>query len=238
MATKSKKQDKSNSVRDQLADLSNNSLIAGMMIVGTLVVAGSIVASKVLISEIGFNNRVLSEKRAVNATLEQNVNNLESLKTNFESMQSEGVNPSDVLTALPIEHDFHNLSGQLELLSSLSGAQLLTVTLSGDSAALAEPTAEEAAADGTATAGSADTATTTTENTGSSGVQPATFTVSANGTYSSLQTFISATEIFIRPIQINTVKFSGSEPSVVLEMTLTTYYQPRTEVSNETRTIQ
>lgn len=217
------------SVRDQLADLSSNSLIAGLMIVATLVVAGSIVASKVFIGELAFNNRVLGAKREVNGVLAQNVNNLEDLAANFEALRGDGIAPADVLRALPTSHDFANLSGQLELLASLSGAQLLTVTLSGDSAVASEsaeasvPTADPAATELAPTA---------------EGVQPATFTISANGSYQSLVTFITATEVFVRPIQINAVKLSGSEPSVVVELTITTYYQSRTEVGNETRTIQ
>lgn len=217
--------------------LSKNSTLAIIMIVVTLVVAGSIIASKVLIADIRYNNKVLGEKRHVNAILEDNVSNLEPLRENFTRLEEDGPRPNIVLTALPVHHNYHELASQLESMASSNDVELLTVAPSGESVNVVEstdtaPEAAPAAANETA----ADAQTNVVAQQPSP--QPITFTLSVNGRYDDLRNFIGSLEQFIRPIQVNQVTFNGSDPSVVLEATITTYFQERTGVSNETRVIQ
>lgn len=210
MAKQNKKSTKAKSKQSQL---SNNSMIAGLMIVGILAISVSFVLSRWLIGEIRFNNQVLSEKRQASAILETNVANLDSLRSNFEQLEDNGPAASTVLRALPTEHAYHDLAGQLETLAGIHGVQLLSLNLGGASAD-------------------------TTGDSDASGLQTVTFQLTANGSYADIQSFLRSTALFLRPIQIGNLKLNGTEPTIVLEASLTTYFQPRTDAQHDTKVVQ
>src|SRR5579864_5788861 len=83
----------------KMKELSNNSVLAGLMIVCTLILVASFLLSKQLVGDIRFNNKVIKAKNSVNQTLQKNVDALPQLQTNFDQLKKDGPSPSKVLAA-------------------------------------------------------------------------------------------------------------------------------------------
>ncbi len=193
--------------------LTNNRLIAGLMSLTTLVVAISIVLSKTWLGDIGFNNKVISRKNAAKNTLEENVAAIPKLQENFKFLEDNGPPVFDIFRALPNSPDYAGLTAELEAAATLVGVQLQSLS---PQVAVA---GEQPMASGVATS------------------QEVVFQLSANGTYVSLQQLLTNLENSKRPIRLNTLTFSGSEPSLTLSVTLTTYWQPLTQIGDQTEEI-
>ena len=195
--------------------LSDNSVIAALMVVCTLVIVASFLLSKQLLGDIRFNSKVISRKNAVNQTLERNVDALAELGTNFDLILKEGPQPSKVLQALPLNVDYQALAGEYETMTSSVGARLISISLEADQ------TAESA----------------TTPAVTSSALQVP-FRVTAICSYDNLQKFIETIQKSQRPTKIQAVTISGAEPSVTADFTLLTYYQPAASVEPAKETIR
>ncbi len=192
-------------------DMSDNSLIAGLMTVTTLVIAASVVFSRLLIGDIKFNNKVISAKNDVSDVLKQNVAAIPELQTNFNTLAQEGVKPADILKALPISVAYADFASDLEAMASLAGAQLTTAA--------------------------AATALDSSAFTGTQGPIPISFQISVNGKFSEVKAFITNMQNSKRPIQIVQAKISGTEPSIVGDFTVVTYYQALSTISDQTQEV-
>ncbi|MBI4100965.1 type 4a pilus biogenesis protein PilO [Candidatus Microgenomates bacterium] len=192
--------------------LGNSGLIATLMIVCTVVVALSIVLSRTLLADVRFNNKVIKRKNQVNKTLEQNINSLPELQDNFQDLEKTGPQAGDILKALPVSTNYAGLASEFESMAALSGTQLVTLALESED---------------------------TSESTGTvaTPVEVA-FRASATGSYQKLQQFLLHIETSGRPVRINSMSFSGSEPTVTVELGLTTYYQPLTVIGDTKETIR
>lgn len=199
--------------------LSTSGLIALLLVVATVGVVLSFVFSRQLVGDILFNNKVISAKNKVNTTLKQNLDALPQLKTNYERLQQDGPKTSEILEALPSTTDFAPFSATMEALSARAGVQLLGVTLEGTTTVV-EAGATEAAA------------TTLT------GPQPVNYRLSMTGSYDKLVSVVKNLQFNNRPIRIQTVSFSGEEPKILAEISITTYYQGLTEIGDVMETLQ
>ena len=192
--------------------MGDSSLIALLMVVATLLVSISVVVSRLFIGDVRFNNKVISRKNVVNATLEKNVQALPALQENFRFLEQNGPKPELVLRALPVRDEFSALGRELEAMASLSGAQLIAVTKSA-------------------------TDTETSSPAGAPSPIPVSFQVSIMGAYPNLQAFLARLEQSVRPTLINRATFNGADPTVTLSLELTAWWQPTTAVSGSTEEI-
>jgi len=197
-----------------------NTRIVIYVSVAAFILVFSLVATKTLISQAAYQNRVIGAKRVAVDQLKSDITASSSLRTSYNAFLSlpqnaiggnpDGTGPQDgnnakiVLDALPSTYDFPGLTTSLDnLLSSQSG-----ITIDGISG-----TDEEA------TLGINQSSTNPTP-------QPIPFSVSVTGDYSSLQGVINTFERSIRPIQIQTLNITGTEPDLTMTVTAQTYYQP------------
>lgn len=197
-----------------------NTRIVIYVSVAAFILVFSLVATKTLVSEAAYQNRVISAKRvAVNqlkadlsatTKLQSSYNAFVNMPQNALGGNPDGTGPQDgnnakiVLDALPSTYDFPGLTTSLDnLLSSQSG-----ITIDGISG-----TDEEA------TLGN-------NQSSSNPQPQPIPFSVSVTGNYSSLQGVISTFERSIRPIQVQTLDISGTEPDLTMSITAQTYFQP------------
>ncbi len=196
--------------------LSTSGLIALLLVVATVGVVLSFVFSRQLVGDILFNNKVISAKNEVNTTLKQNLDAVPELKTNYQRLQQDGPKTSEILEALPTTEDFGPFSATMEALSARAGVQLLGITLEGTNLVVegAEPV------------------------TSVSGPQPVNYRLSMTGSYDKLVTVIKNLQLNNRPIRIQSISFSGEEPKILAEISITTYYQGLTEVGDVTETLQ
>lgn len=192
---------------------STSGLIAILMTVCTFVLVFSFLFSKELIADIKFNQKVITEKNKVNATLKSNVDSLDELKNNFESLNKEGPSPSKVLQALPTSTEYASLSDEYEAMAGASGARLSNIAL------------DTSQSTSSSTSSSSSSLAPTVANTDS--LQKFRFRISVTGTYASLQQLTQSIQKSLRPTRIETVNISGSEPSVTADFVITTYFQPR-----------
>lgn len=196
--------------------LSTSGLIALLLVVATVGVVLSFVFSRQLVGDILFNNKVISAKNKVNTTLKQNLDAVPELKTNYERLQQDGPKTSEILESLPTSADFAPFSATMEALSARAGVQLLGITLEGTNIS----------ADGSEPITTA------------SGPQPVNYRLSMTGSYDKLVTVVKNLQLNNRPIRIQTISFSGEEPKILAEISITTYYQGLTEIGDVTETIQ
>lgn len=192
--------------------MGDNSLIATLMTLSTLLVALSIVLSRLWIGDIKFSNRVIERKNQANTTLEANVAALPALSQNFQTLVANGPAPKDVLRALPTSDEFADFGKELEAVASLAGSQLTAVVKVGDQSATAltgVPTPTAMAVE-----------------------------VTVVGGYLNLVKFVGMLEQTARPVRVDHLVFSGAEPSVTLNLGLTTWWQAPTIVGNDKEQIK
>lgn len=194
--------------------MGNRSWIASLMVIVTLVVSVSVVLSRLWLGDIKFNAKVMSAKNQVNDVLSQNVNALPQLQQNYNTLLQNGVKPSDVLAALPVDAAYADFSNDVEAMAALAGLQLTDVSPSLTSS------------------GQSFTSSPITSPTSVS------FNITANGSYKAIQAFLHNVEAAKRPVRVNQIIMTGQEPSIQLQMTATTYYQSLSSVASSTREIK
>lgn len=202
------------------------------MVVSTTIAAFvlifAIVAGRALVSQMSYQNRVISAKKAALKQLNDDLDARDSLQKSYRDFIAEnpnvlggdpdgtgdkdGDNAKLVLDALPSEYDFPALTTSLEKL--IEGQSLQIIGISG--------TDQEAAEAGK-------------EATPAPEAVPMPFQVQIGGSYQSIQSFIDVTRLSIRPFKILTMEFSGDESTMVLNLTAQTYYQPEKslKITNE-----
>lgn len=204
------------SITHSVRKLSDNILIASVMVVVTIVLVISVLISKQLWGDVSFNQKVISRKSAVNKTLENNTELLDTIKSNFELLEKDGPAPSLVLDALPVDLAYDNIGSEVEQAASRAGARLVLI-------------APQLAADPNVAPASTPTAT---------GVQEVPFRATASGNYQALQSFLKNLELNIRPIQVSVITLSGENDALSIDISFTTYYRPAVSVEPQVEVIQ
>jgi Tfp pilus assembly protein PilO len=199
------------SKRQQIEKSASTVVLA--MAVAAFIVSFSLVTMNFLWGLSGHHRRVIAEKSEARGILEQNVENIEPLQTNFNVFEAGDVKSDTVLDALPSKYDFPALATTMESLVRQSGMTL--ESFAGD--------------DNESTAVQEETQPVPVEME---------FVFAVEGTYSELQDLISSMERTIRPLQIKDMEIKGSDDAIKATMRVITFYQPATTLEVETRTVQ
>lgn len=215
MASTSKQQ----SIKKLKIDKANSTIIAITAVAAFLVVF-SLFASKTLISQMSYQNRVLSAKHAAVEQLKTNIGAISNLTASYKAFISTpqnmiGGNPSGsgpqdgnnallTLDALPGQYDFPGLVSSLQKMLSNQGYTVTSI----------------AGTDAQLTQGG-------NQSSGDPTPQQIPFSISVEGPYSSIQTLINTMQASIRPMVIQTVDLSGQDSDMTADITAYTYYQPQ-----------
>jgi hypothetical protein len=196
----------------------NSSMVIATTAAAFVLVFG-LVAGKSLLSQMSYQNRVISAKKTALAQLNTDLSARDSLQSSYKSFVAEdpnviggsaagsgeqdGDNATLILDSLPSSYDFPALTTSLEKI--ITGQNLNILSITG--------TDQEA-----------------TEGGNSSSPSPAAvpmpFQIEVNGAYTSIQTLTDVFQRSIRPFQIQTLELSGDEGSMNATISAQTYYQP------------
>ncbi len=207
------------SMKRLMIDKANTRIVAYVSVAAFILVF-SLVATKTLVSQAAYQNRIITAKRKAVTQLKNDISATNQLKTSYDafvgtSQNAIGGNPTGsgpqdgnnakiVLDALPSAYDFPGLTTSLDnLLSVQNGVSINSISGTDDEVAQSA-------------------------NQSSSSPQPEAmpFSVSVSGNYASMQNVISVFERSIRPIQVQTLQLTGSNNTLIMNVTAQTYYQP------------
>lgn len=190
--------------------------------ISSVVVSICLVLMNLLWSQSQFNSRVQNEKEQARNTLQENIEKSDELLSSLAAFENSGdiipkqkgkTNSAVVLDALPSRYDFPALASSIQNIADASKVTLLSFE-GKDNQASAEQTATDPKP------------------------EEMEFNASVEGTYSKIRKFISGLERSIRPIQVNKMELGGSDASLKLDFSATTYYQPAADLSVTTKEIQ
>lgn len=211
MAVKNKKQVSTASKR-QLIEKSSSTVVL-VLASAAFVVAFALVFMNFLWDLSSHNRRVIAEKNKAAKILDQNVENIPDLVTNFTLFEAGDVKSDEVLDALPSKYDFPALATSIESLVKRSGLDL--TSFDGDDL---EETAVQ------------------------SETEPAPiemeFTVQVEGAYADVQKFVDNLQRTTRPIRVRNIELKGTDTNMKATIQAVTFYQPATSLEVETRTIE
>lgn len=196
----------------------NSSMVVATTVAAFIVVF-ALFAGKSLVSQMTYQNRVISTKKTALAQLKTDLSARDSLQASYNSFiaqnpnvlggnaggsaDNDGDNASLILDSLPSYYDFPALTTSLEKI--VGGQNLKIRAITGT--------------DQEVTQGSNQSSPTPQ-------AVPMPFQVEVNGSYQSVQ---SLTDVFlrsIRPFQIQTIELSGDEGNMNASFTAQTFYQP------------
>jgi hypothetical protein len=180
----------------------------------TAVVIFSLVAVQALYKQMAYQNKVIGLRNKANQQLEKNINStktlVESYKT-FDGSNESVIGTADknskiVLDALPSKYDFPALATSLDGLIKGSGAKVDSITGTDNEASAEQDSANP---------------------------QPVEipFSISASANSATIQKLLADIERSIRPFQILTINFSGSDTNLQTTITAKTYYQPEKKLT-------
>jgi len=191
----------------------------------------SLVASKTLLSQMAYQNHVISEKHKALKQLKDDEAAAKSLDGSYRAFTStpqnalggnpagsgpqDGDNAKIVLDALPSSYDFPALVTSIEKLLNVNGASVGSITGSDD--ALNQASNQTSATPKPI---------------------PIPFSVSVSGDYASVQKVIGQFEHSIRPMQVQSLTLSGGQDKMALSLTLQTFYQPAKTLNIGTKVVK
>jgi len=175
--------------------LSTSNLIALTILVGALSVVLAVVIGRLLLNNMMLNARVIGKKSTANKQISANYDNLKKLQVEYNGL---GALRDTTATALPTKPSLPQLWATLENIGNTSG-----VTTNSVSASVTSDV--EAPAGGS--------------------VQQFTISVSAQGSYTAVQTYLENLELSTRPMRVTNITISGTNNTVQTNLTVTTYHQ-------------
>ncbi|MCA9324759.1 type 4a pilus biogenesis protein PilO [Candidatus Saccharibacteria bacterium] len=208
-----------------------NATMVSVVAAASFVVVFCLVASFILIGQLGYQNKVISKKKAALAQLKTDISSVSSLVSSYnafvEANQTQNViggdpsgsgdrdgdNAQIVLDALPSKYDFPAMATSIEKMAKDS--KVTIENISGTDDELSQSASKD-----------------------SSAPVPMPFTVTISGSYSNIKKMISSLERSIRPFQISQLHFTGGESDMTLEITGQTYYQPAKTLNIKTEVVQ
>ncbi|MGF7228510.1 MAG: type 4a pilus biogenesis protein PilO [Candidatus Saccharibacteria bacterium] len=177
-----------------------------------------LIASKTLISQAGYQNRIIGAKKTAVTQLKANINARDSLVSSYAAFvgtpqnvlsgnptgsgAQDGDNAKIVLDALPSKYDFPALATSLEKIITSQNLQILGIT------------------------GTDNEATQTSTASGDPQAIAMPFQVQVSGSYDQIKSLVQTFGSSIRPFQIQTVELSGSQNSMTATITAQTFFQP------------
>ncbi len=218
------------STKRSLIDKANTTVVVVVSMAAFLLVF-SAVATKTLVSQAGYQNRVISEKRKARDQLIADKEAVKELKKSYEQFtitsvnilggspagigQKDGNNAKIVLDALPSGYNFPALATSLEVLVANQNLKINSIA-------------------GT------DEEVTQAENKTSTNPQPIPipFDLSITSNYDGVKSVIGAFEKSIRPIQLITLDISGNKDELTLAVGARTYFQPAKSLNITTKVVK
>lgn len=208
----------------------NNSMVMATTIAAFILVF-TLVGGKALISQVGYQGRVIDAKKKALTQLKADLDARDSLEESYKDFvkrspnvlggetegatEKDGDNAKIVLDALPSKYDFPALTTSLEKL--IVGQNLTIVGISGTDEEVTQKSKET----------STDPVAITMP-----------FEVRVNGSYQSVQNLIDVFSRSIRPFQIQNIEISGDETSMNASITAQTFYQPEKSLNIKTEVVK
>lgn len=188
--------------------LSTSNLIALSILVGILSVVVAIVVGRMLLTSMMLNARVIGKKSAANKQISANYDNLKSLQSEYSSL---GALRETATSALPTRPSLPQLWATLENIGNTSGVATNSVSA---------------------------TATSDTEAPAGGAVQQLTLSVSVQGSYTAVQTYLQNLELSTRPLRVTNITLSGTNNTVQANLTVVTYYQGAADLKVGSEVVQ
>jgi hypothetical protein len=208
-----------------------NSSIVIATTAAAFVLIFTVIAGKSLVSQMSYQNRVISAKKDALAQLQADLAARDSLQKSYTAFVAEdpnvlgggidGTGPNDgdnakiILDALPSKYDFPALATSLEKMINDQGLKITGITGIDEeaiqSAQQASPTPKPI-------------------------IMP--FQVQVGGSYPSVQGLIDVMLRSIRPFQIQTMEFSGDEGNMNATIAAQTFFQPEKNLKIRTEVIK
>ena len=208
-----------------------NTTVVIVTAISSFVVVFSLVASRALLSQRAYQARVIAKKEQARDQLKENIKTTKTLANTYKvfvetSPNAIGGNPNGtgdkdgnnaqiILDALPSSYDFPAVTSSLEKILTQNGLSIVSLTGTDDEAAQQ-----------------------TSETQDSQKPVAIPFEVSVNGSYGAVQNAVKVLEASIRPFNITSLKFSGSDNNLSAEIKAETYYQPATSLTIKTELIK
>ncbi len=206
-------------------------LMVGIIAGAAFIVVFSLIVSKALLSQRGYQSRVIKEQEAAVKQLRENIKNVEQLTaaykqfveqpTNVLSGNSSGQGDRDgdnakiILDALPSKYDFPALTTSLEKI--LTDRKFKITDITGIDDEVAQINAQNSAAP------------TPVEI-------PYGFKVT--GSYDSVKDLMDILQRSIRPFKVQKLVLDGTNSSLNLDVTALTYYLPEKQLNFQTKEVQ
>lgn len=185
----------------------------------------SLFASRALLSQRTYQAKLISRKEVAKKQLAANIAAKDSLVESYQQFvslpqnviggsptgqgQNDGDNARIILDALPSKYDFPALTTSLEKLVSTPGLGLRVESIGGIDDEIAQG---QAVVDNPAPV-----------------EMP--FQLEVSGQYTSIQQLVNIFERSVRPFDIQSMSFNGTDASLRFSMTAKTYYQPEKKVN-------
>jgi len=198
--------------------LSTSNLMLFTVLIAVVALGIGAYVSKIMIGKLVTGQDLASKQSLAASTLSQNLQTSPVLIQNYQ-----GLSPAiqqKISDSLPITPDVPGLIASLEYIAGTSGVSLKSYT----------PQAVAAAVSTTGTA----SATPVTV----SGPQPVPGSITIQGSYSSIISFLSNTQLSSRPMVLSNLQMQGSGSAITATAALTTYYQPAASLQLKTGTIK
>jgi hypothetical protein len=201
-----------------LISKANSSMVIATTAAAFVLIFG-LVAGKALISQMSYQNRVISAKKKALTQLRTDLDARDSLQASYNSFvaqdpnilggsasgsgDKDGDNATLILDSLPSQYDFPALTTSLEKIITGQNLRILSIT----------------GTDQEATEGA-------NQSSPNPQAVPMPFEISVNGSYQSVQSLTDVFQRSIRPFQIQTLELAGDEGSMNATISAQTFYQP------------
>ncbi len=196
-----------------------NSMVVVVVAIAGFVSVSCVMASRTLLSQQGYQAKIISEKEKAKKQIDSNVAAVSSLEAAYKEFAGssqnllggsatgqgalDGDNAKLVLDALPSKYDFPALGTSLEKLLKDKGATIESIT------GVDDEVAQQTAADG------------------QPGVIEIPFELTASGQYTVLQDVVRVFDTAsIRPFQIVSLSISAQQTDLQMALSAKTFYQP------------
>lgn len=198
--------------------------------VAVFLIVFTLVAAKSLIGQGNYQRKVISAKQIALDQLKTNQTNANQLVSSYKTFldspenliggapsgngPTDGSNPKLVLDALPTQYDFPALTSSLEKI--IDGQNMNIKGITGQDDQVAQQS-----------------------NISSASPLPVEmpFSVTAEGSYTQVQSLVGQFEHSIRPFQILTADFKGDQNDMTVTLSAQTYYQPGKNFQVRTKVI-
>lgn len=178
------------------------STVFSVVAIASVLVVFSVVSIRFLWEKKSYNDRVIKAKREALKSINANIESLDKLAEQFPALEdSQATNSKAILRALPPVYDYAALASSIDYLATMSGVTSSTNL-------------------GT------DISSTAVKSAVSSQPIELPLTLSVEGDYDKIKTYILNLERSIRPIHIKKVTYTGTSGSLKASIEARTYYQP------------